>query len=48
MNINGFTWLLLAFPVFLLARGKFVKYIQLTGIKSDGEAAASRGATGEW
>lgn len=31
MNINGFTWLLLAFPVFLLARGKFVVYAKLAG-----------------
>lgn len=37
MNVNGFTWLLLSFPVFLLARGKLVKYVKLTGLKEQGE-----------
>lgn len=31
MNTNGFTWLLLAFPVYLLARGRFVTYVKLAG-----------------
>lgn len=28
---NGFLWLLVAFPIYLLANGKFVSYIQLLG-----------------
>ncbi len=28
---NGFFWLLVAFPLYLLANGKFVKYVQLLG-----------------
>lgn len=31
MNFNGFTWLLLAYPVYLLAKGRFVNYITLAG-----------------
>lgn len=29
--MNGFTWLLLAFPIFLLAQGRLVTYAKLTG-----------------
>lgn len=35
--MNGFTWLLLAFPVYLLAKRRFVDYVQLLG---SGESAA--------
>lgn len=28
---NGFFWLLIAFPVYLLAKGQFVNYVQLLG-----------------
>lgn len=31
MNFNGFTWLLLAFPVYLLSRGRFVDYAVMAG-----------------
>ena len=31
MNVNGFTWLLLAFPIYLLAKGRFTSYLTLTG-----------------
>lgn len=31
MNINGFTWLLLAFPIYLFAKGRFTTYLTLTG-----------------
>jgi len=31
MNVNGFTWLLLAFPIYLLAKGRFTTYLTLTG-----------------
>lgn len=31
---NGFFWLLIAFPVYLLAKGKFVNYVQLLGTSS--------------
>lgn len=46
-GFNGFTWLLLAFPVYLLSKGRFVDYI---GIASP-EAAKPKqtgGATGGW
>lgn len=29
--MNGFTWLLLAFPIYLLAKGRFTSYITLNG-----------------
>jgi len=49
-GINGFFWLLVAFPVFLLANGKFVEYVKLT---SKGAAPAvpggnGHGVTGSW
>jgi len=36
---NGFFWLLIALPVYLLANGKFVNYVRLLGT-SDGVVAA--------
>lgn len=29
--MNGFTWLLLAFPIYLLAKGRFTSYITFNG-----------------
>ncbi len=43
MNINGFTWLLLAFPVYLLAKGRFSSYLALGGT-----VPQTGGATGSW
>lgn len=34
--MNGFTWLLISFPVYLLAKGRFINYVQL----GDSTAAA--------
>jgi len=31
--MNGFTWLLLAYPVYLLAQGRFVDYVALASEK---------------
>lgn len=37
---NGFFWLLIAFPVYLLANGKFVNYLKLLGT-TGGDVAGS-------
>lgn len=46
MNVNGFTWLLLAFPVYLLARGRFVSYLKLTGATGVGVSSTGGGSLG--
>lgn len=43
MNVNGFTWLLLAFPVYLLAKGRFTAYLSLGKPQPQ-----TGGATGSW
>lgn len=45
-GINGFFWLLIAFPVYLLANGKFVSYVKLAAIK--GSTGQTGGASGSW
>jgi len=42
---NGFFWLLVAFPIYLLAGGKLVGYIQLLGTGS-GTAGTTNVQTG--
>lgn len=43
MNVNGFTWLLLAFPIYLFAKGRFTNYLTLGK-----PPAQAGGATGSW
>lgn len=41
--MNGFTWLLLSFPVYLLAKGRFVDYVK---IASGGNGSAAPTSVG--
>ena len=42
--MNGFTWLLLAFPIYLFAKGRFVNYVTLTGMQTGaGEGVSNTG-----
>lgn len=47
---NGFFWLLLAFPIYLLANGKFVPYVKLTskGSETAVPGGNGHGVTGGW
>ena len=38
--MNGFFWLLIAFPVYLLANGNFTPYVQLLGAQPGAAPAA--------
>lgn len=45
--MNGFTWLLLAFPVYLLAKRRFVDYVQLLG-SAESQPQAEAQSTGRY
>jgi len=46
-GFNGFTWLLLAFPIYLLSKGRFVDYMSVASSKEQAPAQKG-GATGSW